>query len=160
VFNEIQALLLSAALIGTIGFALISSKVSSALIALFYSSVVLGVIFTVFGDALLGVIQMATFAGAISVLTLVVILITGESYLGMGARRLGIAVGAILVTFVAAAFAYLTSAGSSASTASYPDISSQVFQFLWLNRPWDLLILIMAFASAMVTVINLLSREP
>ncbi len=158
--SELQALLLSVALVASVGFALFSSKVSSSLIALFYSSVILSVIFTLYGDTMVGLVQMATFAGAVSVLTLSVILMTGESRLGLGAGRTGLALVPILLVFAAATLYTVAGGGGGASPGSYEDISLQVFTFLWENRPWDLLILVMAFASAMVTISNLMSREP
>jgi len=157
--SELQAVLLSAALVATVGFALFSSKVSSSLIALFYSSVVLSIIFTLYGDTMVGLVQMATFAGAVSVLTLTVILMTGEDRIGLGVRKLGTILVLPLLAFAGASF-YLLSGGSGPSAVSYADISNQVLVFLWVNRPWDLLILVMAFASAMVTISNLMSREP
>ncbi len=156
--SELQAVILSGALVGTVGFALYAHKVSSSLIALFYSSVILSVVFTLYGDALVGLVQMATFAGAVSVLTLSVVLMTGESRLGLGARRSAAAAAAVLLALVAAAMAFVFG-GSTTSPASYADISSDVLVFLWVNRPWDLLILVTAFASAMVTISNLMSRE-
>jgi len=157
--SELQALLFSGALIGTVSFALFTPKVSSSLIALFYASVILAVIFTLYGDTLVGLVQMATFAGAISVLTLSVILMTGESRLALGVRKLGGVALVALLLFIAVVFSLMVG-GGSASPSSYPDISSQVLVFLWTNRPWDPLILIVAFASAMVTISNLMSREP
>jgi NADH:ubiquinone oxidoreductase subunit 6 (subunit J) len=157
-YAELQAVVLSAALIGTAGFALFSSKVSSSLIALFYASVLLGLMFAFSGDSLLGLVQMTTFAGAVSVLTLAVILLTGESKLSFGASRLGLAAGAGAVVFAGGAVAILGGLGG-ASPTSYSDVSSLMFAFLWEYRPWDLLILVMAFASAMITITNLLSRE-
>ena len=158
--SDLQPLILSGALVATVAFALFSTKVSSSLIALFYSSVILAVIFTISGDALLGLVQMATFAGAVSVLTLSVILMTGESRLGMGVRKLGFAAVLALVAFAAAAFYAIKGGPGSPSPGSYTDLSSQVLTLLWVDRPWDLLILVMAFASAMVTISNLMSREP
>ena len=156
--SEFQALVLSGALIVTVGFALFTPKVSSSLIALFYSSVILAVIFTLYGDTLVGLVQMGTFAGAISVLTLSVVLMTGESRVPLGAKKLGGLVALALLVFVAVVFSLLEG-GGSVSPSSYPDISTQVLVFLWVNRPWDPLILIVAFASAMVTISNLMSRE-
>ncbi len=156
--SEAQALLLSVALVATVGFALFTPKVSSSLIALFYSSVILAVIFTLYGDTFIGLVQMATFAGAVSVLTLSVILMTGESRIPLGARRSAAVAGAVLLASVAAVFITIEGPGSY-SPSSYPDIGSQVLEFLWVNRPWDPLILMVAFASAMVTVANLMSRE-
>jgi len=156
--SELQALLLSFALVATVGFALFSSKVSSSLISLFYSSVILSIIFTLYGDTMVGLVQMATFAGAVSVLMLTVILMTGEDRFALGARKLGLILLPPLMAFVGISF-YLLSGGTGPSAESYADISNQVLVFLWVNRPWDLLILVMAFASAMVTISNLMSRE-
>ena len=158
--SDLQPLILSGALVATVAFALFSTKVSSSLIALFYSSVILAVIFTISGDALLGLVQMATFAGAVSVLTLSVILMTGESRLGIGVRKLGFAAVLALMAFAAAAFYAIKGGPGSPFPESYTDLSSQVLTLLWVDRPWDLLILVMAFASAMVTISNLMSREP
>jgi NADH:ubiquinone oxidoreductase subunit 6 (subunit J) len=158
--SDLQPLILSGALVATVAFALFSTKVSSSLIALFYSSVILAVIFTISGDALLGLVQMATFAGAVSVLTLSVILMTGESRLGLGVRKLGLAAVLALVAFAAAAFYAIKGGPGSPFPGSYTDLSNQVLTLLWVDRPWDLLILVMAFASAMVTISNLMSREP
>ena len=85
--SELAALLISGALFATVAASLLSSKVSNSLISLFYASIVLGVGFTVYGDGLLGLLTMITFAGAISVLLLSVVLITGESKLDLGARK-------------------------------------------------------------------------
>ena len=156
--SELQALVLSGVLVASVGFALFSPKVSSSLIALFYSSVILAVIFTLYGDTFVGLIQMATFAGAVSVLMLSVVLMTGEPRFAYGARRLGAFAAVVLLIFVAVAFAVLEG-GGSVSPGSYQDISNQVLVFLWVDRPWDPLILIVAFASAMVTISNLMSRD-
>ena len=105
--SELQALILSGALVATVGFALFTPKVSSSLIALFYSSVILAVIFVLYGDTFVGLVQMATFAGAVSVLTLSVILMTGESLLPFGARKLGVLAAVLLLIFVVAALTVL-----------------------------------------------------
>ena len=89
--SEVIALLISGALFATVAVALLSTKVSNSLIALFYTSIVLGVAFTLYGDALLGLLTMITFAGAISVLLLSVVLITGESKIDLGAKKLAVA---------------------------------------------------------------------
>ena len=39
------------------------------------------------------------------------------------------------------------------------DSSLAVLTFLWTLRPWDLLILIVVFAGAMVSVVSLLGKE-
>ncbi|MDG6910367.1 MAG: hypothetical protein JRN08_08365 [Nitrososphaerota archaeon] len=155
--SELVPVLLSGGLFATVAAALASRKVSNSLIALFYTSMVLGVTFTFYGDALLGLLTMITFAGAISVLLLSVVLITGESKLDLGARKLTLA-AVPLVTLtgaLAAAVVFSGQAGGQDTT----DTSLGVLAFLWTLRPWDLLILVTVFGAAMVSVISLLGGE-
>lgn len=157
--SELVPLVSAGVLLCTVLVALLSQKVSISLISLFYSSVMLGVIFTVYGDTLAGLLTMVTFAGAVSVLMLAVILMTGESKLNIGASR--VSVGLLALTLaVALASAYALAAGGGGSgIGDFPDISTNVMTFVWLYRPWDLLILVTVFSSAMLGVANLLSRE-
>lgn len=155
--SELVPLLLSGALFATVGAALASTKVSNSLIALFYTSMVLGVTFTVYGDAVLGLLTMITFAGAISVLLLSVVLITGESKLDLGARKLAVAAVPLVALTVglAAAIAFSGQGGGQGT----PDLSLAVLTFLWSSRPWDLLILVTVFGAAMLSIITLLGGE-
>jgi len=154
--DEITALLLSAALIATALTALLAKKVSTSLIALFYTSIVLGIAFTVYGDALIGLLTMVTFAGAVSVLLLAVILITGESKLDIGAKWLALGLAALTTVVGVASFSDLFTGGS---TSSVSDLSLNVLSFTWQSRPWDLLILVVVFSGAMVGVVHLLGAE-
>ena len=158
-YSEALPLLLSAALVGLVAAALFSSKVSTSLIMLFYASVALGVTFTIYGDSLVGLLQMITFAGAVSVLFLTVILMTGQSDLSIGVSRIAL-YGTLAAIVVAAASAYALFAGSPGSSViPSADISLGVLGFIWQYRQWDVLILVTVFASAMVTVANLLSER-
>ncbi len=155
--SELVALLLSGALFATVAASLLSTKVSNSLIALFYASIVLGIAFTVYGDGLLGLLTMVTFAGAISVLLLSVVLITGESKLDLGARKL--ALGAVPLAAAVGGISLLTVFTRQAGSLSASDSSLGVLSFLWTLRPWDLLILMVVFAGAMVAIISLLGRD-
>jgi NADH:ubiquinone oxidoreductase subunit 6 (subunit J) len=149
--------LLSGALVVSAVAALFAKKVSSSLIALFYTSIALGVAFTFYGDALLGLLTMITFAGAISVLMLTVILMTGESKLNIGAKSLG-TLALSLVTALGVVSLYLlypAQAGSISST----DSSLNVISFAWALRPWDLLILVTVFTAAVISITNLVGEE-
>lgn len=155
--DELVPLLLGGVLLACVAVALFSRRVSVSLIALFYASLVLGLTFTFYGDALLGLVTMVTFAGAVSVLLLTVVLITGESSLPIGAKTAGLvlipsagAVGAFSIISVLQ--------GTGVAPASF-DTSLSAMAFAWSNRPWDLLVLIVVFAAAMVTVVNLLGKE-
>ena len=155
--SELVALLISGALFVTVAASLLSSKVSTSLIALFYSSIVLGIGFTVYGDGLLGLLTMITFAGAISVLLLSVVLITGESKIDLGARKL--ALGAVpLVAAIAGVSLTVVFSGQAGGIAT-SDSSLAVLSFLWTLRPWDLLMLIVGFGAAMVGIVKMLGRE-
>ena len=155
--SELVALLISGALFVTVGASLLSSKVSNSLISLFYASIVLGVGFTVYGDGLLGLLTMITFAGAISVLLLSVVLITGESRLDLGARK--IALGAIPLAAAIGGVSLVAVFTGQAGGIATTDSSLAVLSFLWTLRPWDLLILIVVFGGAMVSIVSLLGRE-
>ena len=156
--SDILSVAIAAAILATVVLALFSKKVSISLIFLFYSSTLLGIAFTIYGDALVGLMQIVTFSGAISVLFLTVILLTGESRLDIGANRFtaSAVAGALILVVLAMVDVYPVWSGSS---PVYSDVSLQTFSFLWQYRPWDFLILITVFASAMVTVANLFSRE-
>jgi len=156
--SELVALAVSGVLIASVLVALFSRKVSISLIALFYSSIMLGVTFTVYGDALVGLLTMVTFAGAVSVLLLSVILITGESKLDIGAGRATMGLTALTVAVAVSSVYALTLGLAGAASGSIADVSTSVMGFAWQNRPWDLLILVTVFASAMLAVTNLLSR--
>ena len=155
--SELVALLISGALFATVAVALLSTKVSNSLIALFYTSIVLGVAFTLYGDALLGLLTMITFAGAISVLLLSVVLITGESKIDLGAKKL--AVAAIPLAAAIGGLSLLAVFTGQAGGIASSDSSLDVLSFLWTLRPWDLLILMVVFAGAMVSIISLLGGE-
>jgi NADH:ubiquinone oxidoreductase subunit 6 (subunit J) len=157
--SELIALAIAVALLATVVVALFSKKVSSSLIALFYSSILLGVIFTVYGDVLVGLLTMVTFAGAISVLLLSVILITGESKLEIRAGRASLGLTALTLAVAVSSIYVLTSGLPGVQNTPFADLSTAVLVFAWQFRPWDLLILVTVFASSMLAVVNLLSRS-
>ncbi len=157
------ALILSVVLIAAVVVALFSKSVSVSLIGLFYASIALGIIFTIYGSIIVGLLEIITFAGAVSVLMLTAILMTGESKLDIGAHNLKIILLATAIgVFVVGAspfFVGLPNSSSAASSSAGAFSPSNLLQFVWEYRPWDLLILLVIFASAMVVVTNLFSKE-
>lgn len=154
-----EALLASAALLATSIVALYSKRVSVSLIMLFYSSLVLGIVFTLYGSILVGVLEIVTFAGAVTVLLLTAVLMTGESDLSIrGGAVKAVLLGALLLVAVGASsflFGGLPSGAGTQTTLS----ATAIMQFIWLDRPWDLLILLTVFASSMVVIVNLFRKE-
>ena len=164
------ALLLSGALLISVVVALFSKSVSVSLIALFYASLALGITFAVYGSTLLGLLEIITFAGAVTVLLLTAVLMTGEANLDIGASKTRLILVALSISLVAIASFFILSAGLPATTTTTTTTTSSVsgtgvlspsslLQFVWQFRPWDLLILLVIFASAMLVVTNLFSEE-
>jgi len=153
---SVVAILLSIALISAISVALLTKSVSVSLITLFYASLILGIIFATYGGIVVGLVHVITFAGAISVMLLTVLLMTGESKLIIGSRQTA---GALLVVSIPVIGAASYELLQGAFVINLPESSlSSLLQFLWEFRPWDLLILIMIFASSMIAIANLLSK--
>jgi len=150
------ALLLSAALLITVLGALFSRSMSITLIMMFYASIVLGVIFTIYEGILVGLLHIVTFAGAVSVMLLTVVLMTGQTELNIGKRVLALLLSAVTILVVgAASYSIFSAAPATVQPAQTMDILS----FIWTLRPWDLLILVIVFSGAMIGVVNLLSKE-
>ena len=92
-----------------------------------------------------------------SVMLLTVVLMTGESKLDIGNRTLAALLATITVLIVAtSSFTILRRPSLPQST---PQPTEGILAFVWMFRPWDLLILIVIFAAAMIGVVNLLSKE-
>jgi hypothetical protein len=150
------ALLLSAALLVTVLSALFSRSMSITLIMMFYASIVLGVIFTIYQGILVGLLHIVTFAGAVSVMLLTVVVMTGQTDLSIGKRSLALTLAAVTILVVGAASYSLFSVLPS---GVQPGQAMNILPFIWTFRPWDLLILVIVFAGAMTAVVNLLSKE-
>ena len=150
------ALLLSGALLVTVLGALFSRSMSVTLISMFYASLVVGVIFTIYEGILVGLLHIIIFAGAVSVMLLTTVLMTGETDLGIGKRSLAAIISAVTILIVGAASYSLFSTLPS-EVAETPPMN--LLAFVWVYRPWDLLILVIIFAGSMTVVVNLLSRD-
>lgn len=150
------ALLLSAALLVTVLAALFSRSMSITLIMMFYASIVLGVIFTIYQGILVGLLHIVTFAGAVSVMLLTVVLMTGQTDLSIGKRPLALSIAAVTILVVAAASYSLFSTVPSGVQQGQ---GMNILSFVWTMRPWDLLILVIVFSAAMTGIVNLLSKE-
>ncbi len=152
------ALLLCVALLVTVIAAIFSKSISVTIIMLFYASLVLGIVFTIYQGVVVGLVHITMFAGAISVMLMTVVLMTGESKLDIGNRTLTALLAAITILIVAASSYSLFSRASSLPQST-PQLPEGTLAFVWMFRPWDLLILIIIFAAAMIGVVNLLSKE-
>lgn len=152
------ALLLCAALLVTVIAAIFSKSISVTIIMMFYASLVLGIVFTIYQGVVVGLLHITMFAGAMSVMLMTVVLMTGESKLDIGNRKLAALLATITILIVAAS-SYSLFSGASSLPQSTPQPAEGILVFVWMFRPWDLLILIVIFAAAMIGVVNLLSKK-
>jgi NADH:ubiquinone oxidoreductase subunit 6 (subunit J) len=162
------ALVLGVMLVGVTLVALMVRRLVWSLILLFYSSIVFGVLLITYGAAFAGLFHIITFAGAVSVLFMVILMIVGGSALSYS-DRLGKEnfLGMILAVLAAIPLILLVSNFEPfpnrmieevqlSGLATKPD---NPLEFLWLMRSWDLLLVVILVAAAMLGVMNLFSRE-
>jgi hypothetical protein len=152
------AILLCAALLVTVIAAIFSKSISITIIMLFYASIVLGLIFTIYQGVVIGLLHITTFAGAMSVMLMTVVLMTGEEKLDIGNKNLAAILAAVTILVVAASSYSLFSNTPPSPQTNLPS-TMEILSFIWTFRPWDLLILVIVFAAAMIGVVNLLSSK-
>jgi len=158
-------LVLGVMLVGVTLVALLLRKLIWSLILLFYSSIIFGLLLMTLGATFAGLFHIITFAGAVSVLFMVIMMIVGQT----GTEKLGREnyIGILLALLAAIPLILLVSnfqplPGSVieqtqlASLAIQPD---DALGFLWIMRSWDMLLVVILVAAAMLGVMNLFSRE-
>jgi NADH:ubiquinone oxidoreductase subunit 6 (subunit J) len=162
------SLILGAMLVGVTFVALMTRRLVWSLILLFYSSIVFGLLLMTYGAAFAGLFHIITFAGAISVLFMVILMIVGgpalsyadklgkENFLGMILAVLAAIPLILLLSNFEPLPSRMTEQVQLSGLAMQPD---SPLGFLWLMRSWDLLLVVILVAAAMLGVMNLFSRE-
>ncbi len=161
-------ILLSALLIGVTLSALLIKRLIYSLIMLFYSGLLLGCIFIAYGASYAGLFQIITFAGAVSVMFMVILMLIGgeptptsrrisrEQVIGLALSVLGfLVVASILLQF-----------GPSPIPVEETVLARQLgfaaddpLSFLWSLRSWDILFLVILVSAAVAGILNLFSKE-
>jgi len=161
-------LALGVMLVGVTVVALLVRRLVWSLILLFYSSIVFGALLISYGAAFAGLFHIITFAGAVSVLFMVILMIVGaeawgyadklgrDNMLGMGLAILAAIPLVLLVSNFEALPNRISEQTQLSSLATRPD---GALGFLWLLRAWDLLLVVVLVAAAMMGVMNLFSKE-
>jgi NADH:ubiquinone oxidoreductase subunit 6 (subunit J) len=161
-------LILGIMLLGVTLVALMIKKLVWSLILLFYASIIFGFILIAYGATFAGLFHIITFAGAISVLFMVILMIVGGpglSYADKLERKnfVGMilsALTAIPLVLIVANFTPLPN-----RLDEQAQLSQMAFQptgplaFLWTARAWDLLLVVILVTAAMLGIMNLFSRE-
>jgi NADH:ubiquinone oxidoreductase subunit 6 (subunit J) len=161
-------LILGAMLVGVTLVALMIRRLVWSLILLFYSSIVFGLLLMTYGATFAGLFHIITFAGAVSVLFMVILMIVGGSGLSY-AGKLGKEnfFGMMLAVLTAIPLILLLSnfqpfPNRIVEQAQLSTLTTQPkspIEFLWVMRSWDLLLVVILVAAAMLGVMNLFSRE-
>jgi NADH:ubiquinone oxidoreductase subunit 6 (subunit J) len=161
-------LILGSMLVGVTLVALMIRRLVWSLILLFYSSIIFGILLVTYGATFAGLFHIITFAGAVSVLFMVILMIVGGTSLSY-TDRLGREnfVGMILGLLAAIPLVLIMSNFTPLSQrlnehAQFARITLQPvdpLEFLWSLRAWDLLLVVILVAAAMLGVMNLFSRE-
>ncbi len=162
------SLLLGAMLVGVTIAALMVRKLVWSLILLFYSSIIFGLLLISYGAAFAGLFHIITFAGAVSVLFMVILMIVGgqafsymdklgkENYTGM---ILAILAAIPLIILVSNFQPFPVRLGERSQLLGLASQPTNPLSFLWVLRSWDLLLVVILVAAAMLGVMNLFSRE-
>lgn len=161
-------LALGVMLVGVTFVALLVRRLVWSLILLFYSSIVFGALLFSYDAVFAGLFHIITFAGAVSVLFMVILMIVGAEAWSR-ADKLGKDNGPGVVLAILAAIPLvillsnfepfsnrLSEQSQLSALATQPD---GPLGFLWLLRSWDLLLIVVLVAAAMLGVMNMFSRE-
>ena len=149
--------------------ALLVRRLVWSLIMLFYSSIMFGLILISDGSAFAGLFHIVTFSGAISVLFMVIMMIVGNqasTQTDKPGKKLQI-IGVILTTLAAIPLILIVSnftplpnrISEQIQLSSIQNPPTNPLAFLWTMRSWDLILITILVASAMLGIVNLFSRE-
>jgi NADH:ubiquinone oxidoreductase subunit 6 (subunit J) len=161
--TETIPLVLAALLVLSSTSALLTKRLLWSLILLFYSSLLLGGILFWYGAAYAGLFHIITFAGAVSVMFMVIIMLVGQDtpekfaftsrLLTTGALTLAGLIPFILLT------SHLERVQNAVQESNVINGTLDELGFLWKYQSWDIVFVLVPVAAAILTVINLFSKE-
>jgi NADH:ubiquinone oxidoreductase subunit 6 (subunit J) len=161
--TEPVPLILAVLLVASSVSALLVRRLLWSLILLFYSSLLFGGILFWYGAVYAGLFHIITFAGAVSVMFMIILMLVGQDQPETGgSRRASIfgaviaVVGLILFTIIMGQLAPVPNriAETSIVNASANDLS-----FLWSYWSWDVVFVIVPVSAAVLVLVNLFSKE-
>jgi len=162
------AMILGTMLVSVTIVALTIRKLVWSLILLFYSSIVFGLLLITYDAAFAGLFHIITFAGAVSVLFMVILMIVGGqalSYTGrLGKENLfGIALSVLvalpLIVLVSNFEPFANRLNERLQLSNLATRPEGALGFLWAMRAWDLLLVVILVAATMLGLVNMFSRE-
>jgi len=148
--------------------ALVVRKLIWSLIMLFYASIMFGLILIADGASFAGLFHIVTFSGAISVLFMVIMMIVGNQA-STQVDKLGksSAVGIIITALAAVPLILIVSnftplpnrISEQLQLSGIQNPPTDPLSFMWTMRSWDLILITILVAGAMLGIVNLFSRE-
>ena len=148
--------------------ALTVRKLIWSLIMLFYASIMFGLILITDGSAFAGLFHIVTFSGAISVLFMVIMMIVGnQASTQIDKPGKSPVVGIIITTLAAIPLILIVSnftplpnrISEQLQLSGTQNPPTDPLSFMWTMRSWDLILITILVASAMLGIVNLFSRE-
>jgi len=161
-------LILGSMLVSVTIAALIIRKLVWSLILLFYSSIMFGLILITDGSTFAGMFHIVTFSGAISVLFMVIMMIVGNQASTQIDNPGKPSVFGIIITALAATPIILIVSNftpfpnrisEQLELSQIQNVSADPLSFMWAMRSWDLILVTILVAGAMLGIVNLFSRE-
>ncbi len=161
--TEPVPLVLAVLLVASSIAALFVRRLLWSLILLFYSSLLLGGILLWYGAAYAGLFHIITFAGAVSVVFMVIIMLVGQDQPEKPRLRPELAVGLVLTALAFVPFlallAQLTPAQNRIHETTLISGSEDELSFIWNYQSWTLLFVLLPMGAAILSVINIFSKE-
>ncbi|MFI5448520.1 MAG: NADH-quinone oxidoreductase subunit J [Candidatus Bathyarchaeia archaeon] len=148
--------------------ALVVRKLIWSLIMLFYASIMFGLILITDGSAFAGLFHIVTFSGAISVLFMVIMMIVGnQASTQLEKPGKSSAVGIIITALAALPLILIVSnftplpnrISEQLQLSGIHNPPTDPLSFMWTMRSWDLILITILVAAAMLGIVNLFSRE-
>lgn len=156
-------LILAVLLVASSTGALLVRRLLWSLILLFYSSLLLGGILFWYGAIYAGLFHVITFAGAVSVMFMVILMLVGqdqpETSGSRGSLVPGILSGALGLLLFTLAIGQLVPASNKIVEASTVGAAIDDLGFLWSLQSWDLLFVLLPLTAAVLVLVNLFSKE-
>jgi len=157
--TQLVPLILAVLLVASSVAALAVRRLLWSLILLFYSSLLLGGILFWFGAVYAGLFHIITFAGAVSVVFMVIIMLVGQDPPEKRELIIGLALAAIGLAPFLMLSGQLAPIPNKIQETTLVGSSVDELGFLWNFQAWSVVFVLLPVTAAILAVVNLFSRE-
>jgi NADH:ubiquinone oxidoreductase subunit 6 (subunit J) len=161
--TEPVPLILAVLLVASSISALLVRRLLWSLILLFYSSLILGGILFWYGAVYAGLFHIITFAGAVSVLFMIILMLVGQDQPETGSFKrtsiLGMFFALIGTVLFMVVIEQLVPAPNRIAETSIISATSDDLSFLWNYWSWSIVFVVVPLTAAVLVLVNLFSKE-